>query len=128
MTVKQFCRNDEMIDSTTRIVLKDISTNKRIIYDGIFDELPLNIEGLNVCKVFYFDDVVMFYVNEDDKLDVDEEFNDKLVYLINTVYSGKINRIEIMLNGYKIIMRDGVDYFIDRDYFINGFVKLIEGV
>lgn len=128
MTVKQFCRNDEMIDSTTRIVLKDISTNKRIIYDGIFNELPLNIEGLNVCKVFYFDDVVMFYVNEDDKLDVDEEFNDKLVYLINTVYSGKINRIEIMLNGYKIIMRDGVDYFIDRDYFINGFVKLIEGV
>ena len=117
-----------MIDSTTRIVLKDISTNKRIIYDGIFNELPLNIEGLNVCKVFYFDDVVMFYVNEDDKLDVDEEFNDKLVYLINTVYSGKINRIEIMLNGYKIIMRDGVDYFIDRDYFINGFVKLIEGV
>lgn len=128
MTVKQFCRNDEMIDLTTRIVLKDISTNKRIIYDGIFNELPLNIEGLNVCKVFYFDDVVMFYVNEDDKLDVDEEFNDKLVYLINTVYSGKINRIEIMLNGYKIIMRDGVDYFIDRDYFINGFVKLIEGV
>lgn len=55
----------------------------------------------------------------------DEAFDNLLISLIYKIYDERIKRADIMLFGYRVIMKDGSKYYIDREFFVDELISSI---
>lgn len=125
MTVKEFCRYEETIKINTHIIIRNIRETGYCLYDGAYSHMPNTIITLRACKVVYYKDVIEIYVDEEISCIADEAFDNLLISLIYKLYDERIKRADIMLFGYRVIMKDGSKYYIDREFFVDELISSI---
>jgi hypothetical protein len=125
MTVKEFCRYEETIKIKTHIIIRNIRETGYCLYDGAYSYMPNTIFTLRACKVVYYKDVIEIYVDEEISCIADEAFDNLLISLIYKLYDERIKRADVMLFGYRVIMKDGSKYYIDREFFVDELISSI---
>lgn len=128
MTVREFCRYEQTIKMDTHIIIRSIHEKGYRLYDGPYRYIPNIITTLRVGKVFYYKDAIEIYVDEELSCIADDSFDNLLISLIYKLYDDKIKRADIMLFGYRVIMKDGNKYYIDRSFLVNYLIGGVCGI
>lgn len=119
MTVKEFFRYEETIKINAHIIIRNIRRKGYCLYDGAYSHMPDTIFALRACKVIYYQDAIVMYVDEEKSCIADEDFDNLLISLIYKLYDERIKRADITPFGYRVIMKDGSKYYIDREFFVD---------
>lgn len=125
MTVKEFFRYEETIKINRHIIIRDIRRPGYCLYDGAYSHMPNTIFALRACKVIYYQDAIIMYVDEEISCIADEAFDDLLISLIYKLYDERIKRADITPFGYRVIMKDGSKYYIDREFLVDELTSSI---
>ena len=128
MIVREFCRYEQTIKMDTHIIIRSIHEKGYRLYDGPYRYIPNIITTLRVGKVFYYKDAIEIYVDEELSCIADDSFDNLLISLIYKLYDDKIKGADIMLFGYRVIMKDGNKYYIDRSFLVDYLIGGVCGI